>query len=239
MNLLLVTLFMMNSFLVISLQTPFKYITYNNIRPLYYELYYLEEDYNNKKIFDNKYSLEHVIPRSVYKDNNLIKRDMHNIILYPNKINNHRSNYKYISDFKLHGNSILLDKFGNKIKYNKPLSEEDIYIKTNGRKTFMPAKKYRGYIARSAMYFLSTYPKYQDVILKDIIDPYTLLTWHFEYPVNNLEKEKNYMINSIQGNNNIYVSEPSLLVYDMEDILGNILPLFYDYYNQQDFSNFK
>ena len=109
------------------MKTPFKYISYNNIRPLYYELYYLEEDYKTKKIFDNKYSLEHVIPRSVYKDNNLIKRDMHNIILYPNKINNHRSNYKYISDFKLYENSILLDKFGNKIKYDRPLSEEDIY----------------------------------------------------------------------------------------------------------------
>ena len=48
-----------------------------------------------------------------------------------------------------------------KIKYNKPLSNEEIYIKTNSKKMFMPAKKYRGYIARSAMYFLSTYPELQ------------------------------------------------------------------------------
>lgn len=233
MNILLVMLlFTINNFLVISLQFPFKYITYNKIRPLYYELYYLEEKLNTKEVFSKEYSLEHVIPRSVYKDNILLKRDMHNIILYPNKINNHRSNYKYISDFKLYGNSVLLDKYGNKIKYNRPLSDEEIYIKTNSKKMFMPAKRYRGYIARSAMYFLSTYPKYQDVILKNIIDPYTLLTWHFEYPVNNLEEEKNYIINSIQGNNNIYVSEPSLLLYDMEDILGHTLPLFYDYYSK-------
>ena len=40
------------------------------------------------------------------------------------------------------------------------------------------------------MYFLTSYPKYRDVILEDVIDPYTILTWHHQYPVSEFEKYK-------------------------------------------------
>ena len=54
--------------------------------------YIFKDIYKN----NNDYSLEHVIPQSLYKDDKLLKKDMHNILLYPNMLNIHRSNYKYI-----------------------------------------------------------------------------------------------------------------------------------------------
>ena len=85
MNILFILLFIIN-YLANSIKAPSKYISYSNIRPIYYDMYNI----NSKMEFNEKYSLEHVIPRSIYKDDSLLKRDMHNIILYPNKINNHR-----------------------------------------------------------------------------------------------------------------------------------------------------
>ena len=63
-------------------------------------------------------------------------------------------------------------------------------IKTSEKKIFLPPEKYRGSIARSSMYFLTTYTEFENLILDKVIDPYTLLTWHHMYPVTDFEKEK-------------------------------------------------
>ena len=52
----MILLFAASNILVISLHVPLKYISYNNIRPLYFDLYQLEENFGSKKIFDEKYS---------------------------------------------------------------------------------------------------------------------------------------------------------------------------------------
>ena len=152
---------------------------------------------------------------------------MHNIILYPNKINLHRSNYKYVSDFKIYENSQLLDENGNKIIYDNPLIEDKIMIKTNKNKTFYPSKQYRGPIARSAMYFITTYPEYENDILTKVINPYTILTWHYQNPVSQIEIIKNNIIKEHQGNDNSFILEKKLLAYEMEKILGESLSNFY------------
>ncbi len=203
---------------------PSKYISYKNIRPFYFDFYKKFVDIKEKE-----YSLEHVIPQSLYCNEKLLKRDLHNIILYPSKVNTHRSNYKYISDFKIFPNSKILDNMGNEIEYTEPISDREIYIKTNGKKNFYPADKYRGLIARSSMYFANTYPDYQDTIFKKIIDPYTILMWHHEYPISNFELNKNKFIYELQGNKNLYISEPKLLVLDMENILGENLDVYQNY----------
>ena len=69
------------------------------------------------------------------------------------------------------------------------------------------------------MYFLTTYTEFENIILNKVIDPYTLLTWHHMYPVTNFEKEKELKISECQGNSNIFIKEPKLLVDYMEDIL--------------------
>ena len=203
---------------------PIRFIKYKMIRPLYFDFYNNFVSINKKE-----YSLEHVVPQSLFSNETTLKRDMHNIILYPNKINLHRSNYKYISDLKIYPNSKILDEIGNVIEYTEPILDNDIYIKTNGKRFFYPSGKYRGLIARSSMYFANIYPNYQETIFKNIIDPYTILMWHHEYPISKFELEKNKFITELQGNENSYISKPKLLVEDMEDILGENLNIYKDY----------
>lgn len=200
--------------------TPTNYVSYKAIRKVFFDLYQVPDC--NKL----EYSLEHIIPQSTFKNESILKKDMHNIMLYPCKVNLHRSNYKYISDFKLYPNSKLLSNIGNEIDYKTQISNKDINIKTNKLKTFYPSSKYHGHIARSSMYFLSVYPSYQEIILNNIIDPYTILFWHYENPITKFELEKNDLIYKLQGNNNIFISEPKLLVFEMEKILGEKLDIY-------------
>ena len=94
---------------------------------------------------------------------------------------------------------------------------------------FHPPDKFKGIIARSSMYFISAYPEFKDDILERIIDPYTLLNWHHQFPVSKLELKKNLEIFKIQQNSNIYITNPEVLVLNMEEILGENLNIFKDY----------
>ena len=218
-----VMIFLILSYNVIDAMNlkPTNYVKYKSIRNLFFNFY---KNYVN--IEQSDHSLEHVVPQSLYKNESILKRDLHNIILYPNKINLHRSNYKYISDLKIYPESKILDNIGNEIKYIEPILDNDIYIKTNGQKSFYPACKYRGLIARSSMYFANVYPEYQEQIFKNVIDPYTLLMWHHEYPISKFELNKNKFTYELQGNQNFYIIEPKLLVSDMENILGENLNIY-------------
>jgi len=200
--------------------TNIHYVTYNKLRPIIFTIY-------NKK---NKSTttLEHIIPQSIYKKDKKLCRDLHNLILYPSKVNIHRSNFKYISDFKIYEDSKILDGYGNICNYDKPL-HDNFYIKNSKKKYFLPNNKFKGIISRAAMYFLYTYPKYTNKILKDIIDPYTILTWHHQYPVSEFEIYKNYEIAKIQGNKNMFINNPQLLVPEMEVILEKDLSVFNNY----------
>ena len=201
---------------------PKSYINIKNTRPLFNTIYNVTE----KKL--KLYSIEHIVPKSFIK-NKKLSNDLHNLMLYPCNVNMHRSNYKYVSDFKVYDKSVILDNYGNKIDYNKPMQELDIFIKTNDRHLFLPRKKYRGEIARACMYFLTTYPKYQEIIFDKVLDPFTLLTWHHEYPVQYYEREKNQAIYELQKNKNIYVSYPEFLVFDMQLIINKDLSIFKKY----------
>ena len=154
---------------------------------------------------------------------------MHNIILYPEKMNIHRSNYKYISDFKIYPKSKLVDSNGDVIEYLNPIKDKNICIKTASKKFFLPQEKYRGFISRSCMYMLATYPSYKDNILNDVISPYTILTWHHQYPVTEFEIYKNNRIFEYQNNKNEFICNPKLLVDVMEDILDMNIDIFKNY----------
>lgn len=190
---------------------PNKYMSYSNVKLFIRNLY---------EIKCKSYNLEHIVPQSVFKGNKKLKTDMHNIILYPAKMNLHRSNYEYISNFVIYPNSKLIDSSGNEIEYIEPIKDQNICIKTSNKRYFLPEKKYRGLISRSCMYVLSTYSEYKDHILNNVINPYTLLTWHHQYPVTEFEKKKNDKIFEQQGNRNEFISKPELLTLEMEDILN-------------------
>ena len=203
---------------------PSYYLQYNKIRNLYYEIHELKDDPNR-----DSYNLEHVVPQSLFKKNSsLIKKDMHNIILYPEKLNLHRSNYKFTPNPNIFPTSKLLDEMGKEKVYQTKLVN-DYGIKTSKFRMFHPPDKFKGIIARSSMYFISAYPEFKDDILERIIDPYTLLNWHCQHPVSKFEVKKNLEIFKIQQNSNIYITNPEVLVINMEEILGESLDIFKDY----------
>ena len=197
------------------------YISYKKLRPVLFNIYKKKNIYNT--------TLEHIIPQSIYKKTDKkLTCDLHNLILYPSKVNIHRSNYKYISDFKIYEDSVILDENGNKDKYYRPLSK-GFCIKNSKKRFFLPSDEFKGDISRAAMYFLFTYPEFRDKILKDIIDPYTILTWHHQFPVSDFEIYKSEEIEKLQGNKNIFIDNPELLVPKMEVILQRNLSIFNDY----------
>ena len=214
-------LYILSSMLLITSFKNIHYMKYNKLRPILFHIY------NKKNLYNT--TLEHIIPQSIYKkkDKNLC-RDLHNLVLYPAKVNIHRSNFKYISDLKIYEDSIILDKNGNVCSYDKPL-HDNFCIKNARKKYFLPSNEFKGDISRAAMYFLYTYPKYRKNILKNIIDPYTILTWHHQYPVSEFEIYKSVEISKIQGNENLFIKQPQLLVPKMEDILQKDLPVFDNY----------
>lgn len=204
-----------------SFNAPKKYIGYKQIRQTFKDFYIDNQDY----------TLEHVVPQSLFKENKKLKNDMHNLIWYPPKINSHRSNFKYESDIKFDENSMLLDEEGKELIYSNPIGDNGISIKRKKKRLFIPNKIYRGEISRACMYFLTTYPEYKDMILEKVIDPYTILTWHHEYPVSETEYNKELIVKESQGNNNDFIKNPAILVPVMEDILSKKLDFFknYDY----------
>lgn len=203
-------------------QTNIKYKSYKLVKNImFYEIYQIEptiwKDYN----------IEHIVPQSVYQKDPIVKKDMHNLILYPKCLNSHRSNYKYVSDPKIYDESIILNKKGDKVNFIKPLQKNNS-IKNNKMRIFHPNEQYKGQIARACMYFIHVY-NWSDIIFRHVIDPYTILLWHHQYPVSDFENKKNKIILSYQGNENKYVSNPKRLVSDMESLLNTKLNSFKQY----------
>jgi endonuclease I len=200
----------------------FHYIPYKQIRPLFLEMYHI--------IHPKNVSLEHIVPQSLFKK---LKpeacRDMHNIMLFPILLNSHRSNYRYSSELVLDDTTTILNNNGEKCYYTHPFNHIGICLKSNKKRYFYPRPFYRGKIARACMYMAMTYPELRDTIFCDVIDPFVLLTWHHEHPVSGFEIRKNDAILKLQGNENVYVSKPELLLKDMESYLGKRIQIYHHY----------
>ena len=199
-----------------------KYQSYQKVKEIIYtEIYKIEKDSKRK------FNLEHIVPQSYYGKDPTVKKDMHNLIIYPKDLNSHRSNYKYVSDTKIYDESIILNDSGDKVKFKKPLKKNNS-IKNNKKKIFHPRDEFKGQIARACMYFIRVY-NWDETVFKYVIDPYTILLWHHQYPVTEFEKSKNEIILKYQKNENKYVSNPKRLVSDMETLLRTKLTSFKDY----------
>ena len=119
---------------------PQVYLKYNKIRPVFSELYGIDK--SNKE-----FNLEHIVPQSLFNKSSTIRCDMHNMILYPSKLNLHRSNYKFTSNPDIFPNSKILSEEGFPLEYISPINNENS-IKTSKQRKFYPADKYKGTIAR-------------------------------------------------------------------------------------------
>lgn len=190
-------------------QYPSKYISYRKIKDMYKDIY--------GNIYDTP-NLEHIVPQSKLKKDPILKKDMHNILWYPRMLNIHRSNYKYTDDETIYEKSLILDEQGliyDGQFYNSTINS----IKTANMNIFCPRTSLRGEISRSCLYFAYTYEKYKDIILGEVINKDILLEWHETYPVTELEEIKNNKINKIQGNSNIFISEPEFIYNYLKQVL--------------------
>ena len=164
---------------------------------------------------NQNFTIEHIVPKSLMC-NKTYSRDMHNILWLPSKVNNHRDNYKWVSDLEINTHCIPIDYYGNIINKLLFANETDFcHVKSNMRREFMPLELYRGRIARSCMYFLDTYPENKDIILEKVIDLDTICKWHERYPVTIFEKKKNINIAYYQGIYNKYIENEVLLFKDL------------------------
>ena len=188
---------------------------YNN--NIYYDIYkesaylannnLLDEHYNTIKYNSCKdLTAEHIFPQSFLKEYPNAKFDMHNIFLTAQKINNGRSNYKFMDESRILkniDNEYYFNTNNGLIKYNRETN-----YKNNKLRLFIPYYKNRGIIARSIAYMKF---KYENITLENVIDLDILLYWNYMYPPTKVEELQNEKINLIQGNYNHFIINPDLI----------------------------
>lgn len=177
----------------------------------------LRNFYANYFKTQKKYSIEHVIPQSymkkIPKKGFQPVKDMHNLILYPIKLNIHRNNYKIVD-----ANVIMkephfityLDKYGEQIRH-VPSYIEQYAMKDTIRKLFNPLDIHKGEIARVCAYMCITYPYLKAIMNKFVFDYKTILEWNERFPPNDYEYQRNDFVLFHQKNENIFISKPDLM----------------------------
>lgn len=194
---------------------PEKIISFKNSKnifldnDIYFDIYNDKHAYNYNNFYKkyNDLTAEHIFPQSYIKKYSNSKFDMHNIYLTSSITNNFRSNYKYVDEINYikiinQTQYILLPKSELKI-YNNLL-----YYRSNSLNIFIPNNYSRGMIARAIAYMKLTYI---ELNIDDIIDIYTLKKWNILYPPSFYEKYRNYIIKLKQGNENIFITNYSLI----------------------------
>jgi endonuclease I len=179
--------------LIMSLwKAPSTLLCPNNIRKVFRELH----------PYINEPSVEHCVPKSLYKQEQALARDMHNLISMPRSLNCHRSNFTLVNDMRgaSHGWKEILEA-----------------KKNTKKKLFIPPEQYKGRYSRSIGYFYVIYPRYQDQIRTLVLDPELMLRWNSEYPPSSTEKAVHDKICQLQENEN-----PLLVSSTRDDALHEI-----------------
>ena len=136
-------------------------------------------------------------------------------MLYPILLNSHRSNYRYSNELVLDDTTTILNNNGEKSYYKSPFNHIGICLKSNKKRFFYPRPFYRGKIARACICLLYTSDAADDSLRVDLGGRRII--------------KKNNAIFKLQGNENIYVSKPELLLKDMESYLGKRIQIYHDY----------
>ena len=177
----------------------------------------LRNFYANYFKTQTKYSIEHVIPQSylkkIPKKGFQPVKDMHNLILYPIKLNIHRNNYKIVDRKGLLQQPhfiTYLDKYGEPLS-NIPTPLDQYAIKDTIRKLFHPLDIHKGEIARVCAYMCITYPHLKSIMNTFVFDYTTMLEWNEQFPPNDYEHERNDFVLFHQKNENIFISKPYLM----------------------------
>lgn len=176
----------------------------------YRSLQTLSKHLNLRFFMQQKWTMEHVVPRSFMKHSSRYKslvKDGHNIILYPSQLNSHRSNFRIVSDMEidpLHPKSIPLDLNGNQIQSEEEFSKEEWFGRVSWKNTeecvFSPAMIFRGEIARACLYMNATYKELEDngSVFPNTMDPNLAVKWDHVFQMTHWERKKRLLVNQLQ-----------------------------------------
>lgn len=210
---------MLRKLLFSEMNNNYKYIPYSKSKKILYN------NINKIDIYgDNleQLNVEHIFPQYTFKNNTnrlIMRSDLHNLYLCNSRLNNYRSNFKYVesSITQLDDSIKILDMKGNIINSKEEIFSKNGYLMITNKKhkIFIPTEYSRGKIARSLSYFAIKYDYIEQ--LNEIIDIKTLLEWNLKDPVDNEEYYKNIIIYQHQKNLNPFIINPDLMLYCFSD----------------------
>lgn len=154
------------------------------------------KDKSKKKSFElyliNKevpFNIEHTWPQSKGARVFPAKSDLHHLFVTNKFVNSKRSSFPFCEvddiEWQYDGSSFGMDN--------------------NGKDCFEPPANHKGNVARAMLYFSVRYghrlsPKKFELFKK----------WHLQDPVDSEELERNEKVKEVQGNSNIFVTDPDL-----------------------------
>lgn len=163
--------------------------------------------YRNLVPCENKYGIkwtcEHVVPRSLVREHD----DMHNLILFPARMNHLRANKKY--------SELPFDLVGQPLRMSRIPSCHPCQCSQNRCKAcgwnhndfFVPPDYWKGVIARSTMYMAQKYPRYQQLIHNRVLDVGTATLWDMHFPPTKSQKQWDDLVQHIQKDTNPFLQK--------------------------------
>ncbi|MDA9793407.1 endonuclease [Bacteriovoracaceae bacterium] len=144
----------------------------------------------------NVINCEHTWPQSRFSSaapKSIQKSDLHHLYPTDSRANSSRGNSK----FGELANPESLSNCGISSKGD---------IAGNGARGFEPPKEHKGNVARALFYFSIRYK----IEIVDYEEMY-LRQWNYEDPVDDAEMKRNNIVESVQGNRNPFIDDPSLM----------------------------
>ncbi|MFY7810319.1 MAG: endonuclease [Flavobacterium sp.] len=172
-------------------------------------------NYNSEGDCWNK---EHVIPQSVFSQNEPMRGDAHHLLPTDGRVNGFRSNYPFgwvgsnlVSQSGISNPTLNGSKLGNAINTGIAAGYSNI--------VFEPINEFKGDIARIYFYFVTRYqneipnwsfPMFNGTTNVSISNPFLniLYQWHIQDPVSQKEINRNNAIYTYQGNRNPFIDNP-------------------------------
>ncbi|GLB52289.1 hypothetical protein NBRC110019_13280 [Neptunitalea chrysea] len=169
------------------------------------------------------YNKEHVIPQSVFSQNDPMRGDAHHLLPTDGRVNGFRSNYPFgiVDDNNLVSQSGISNPTmnGSKLGANLNSGTSAGYSGT----VFEPIDEFKGDIARIYFYFVtryedqisnwSSYAMFNDTTNQVIDEPFLsiLLEWNTLDPVSQKEIDRNNNIFTYQNNRNPFIDHPEYI----------------------------
>jgi len=167
------------------------------------------------------YNKEHVIPQSIFSQNNPMRGDAHHLLPTDGRVNGFRSNFPFgyvgsnlISQSGISNPTMNGSKLGNNINTG-------LFSGYSGT-VFEPINEFKGDIARIYFYFITryelqvtgwTYAMFNGTSNQVLTDTflYTMINWHLNDPVSQKEIDRNNAIFAYQNNRNPFIDNPNFV----------------------------